>query len=604
MVYALNLTLTCAFWAVRDQHRLRRRHLAAAGALPLPGTRVLSVLLDLPMSVSPVVVGLALVLAYSSGSGWFGGALETRRPLRSSAPRPGLVLATCLRQPPAGRSARSCRSLEEIGTDAELAAMQPRAPTAGRPSGGSRCPSIKWAVVYGVVLSLARSLGEFGAVKIVSRGEPVRPGETATIAHPEPATPTTRSRPPSPRAFVLVLASVLARRRGPARSARRSHCMSIEVKGVNKSLRRLRRPGERRRLHPDRQLTALLGPSRRRQVDPAAHHRRARLRRQRHRDHRGPRGHPPAAAEAQRGLRLPALRRLQAHDGGQERRLRPRDPQAPQGRDRREGRRAAQARAPLAVRPPAALAALGRPAPAAGAGPRARGRADGAAARRAVRRARREGPQGAARLAAPPARRGARDHRVRDPRPGGGPRGRRRDRGHQRGPRRADRLARPALRRAGQRLRDGLPRRGHRPRRGHPAPARHRGRHRRPVGQAAAPARSPGCCGSASRCGSPSRTGRRRERPGRPHPHPRPRPRAWPRAPRSGSARPPAPSPSPRARDAGSRSRTSRSPRVDLGRGASRPAAFRAAACRRNPSATRPGPANRTSGPENSSTVS
>ena len=54
----------------------------------------------------------------------------------------------------------------------------------------------------------------------------------------------------------------------------------------------------------------------------------------------------------------------------------------------------------------------------------------------------RQGAQGAARLAAPAARRGAHDHDLRDPRPGGGPRGRRRDRGHQRGPRRADRFAR------------------------------------------------------------------------------------------------------------------------------------------------------------------
>ncbi|WP_341351249.1 hypothetical protein [Nocardioides convexus] len=48
-----------------------------------------------------------------------------------------------------------------------------------------------------------------------------------------------------------------------------------------------------------------------------------------------------------------------------------------------------------------------------------------------------------ARLAAPAARRGARDDGLRDPRPGGGPGGRRRDRGHQRGPDRADRHARP-----------------------------------------------------------------------------------------------------------------------------------------------------------------
>ena len=144
-------------------------------------------------------------------------------------------------------------------------------------------------------------------------------------------------------------------------------------------------------------------------------------------------------------------------------------------------------RPPLAVLAPDALPALRRAAAAHGAGPGARRGADRAAARRAVRRPRREGPQGAPRLAAPAARRGARDHGLRDPRPGGGPRGRRRDRGHQRGSRRADRLARAALRRAGQRLRHGLPRRGHQARRPDRAPARHRGRAR----SRAATARSP-----------------------------------------------------------------------------------------------------------------
>ena len=48
---------------------------------------------------------------------------------------------------------------------------RPRTPLvrrAGRPSGGSRCPAIRWALAYGVVLSLARALGEFGAVAVVS----------------------------------------------------------------------------------------------------------------------------------------------------------------------------------------------------------------------------------------------------------------------------------------------------------------------------------------------------------------------------------------------------------------------------------------------------
>ena len=58
--------------------------------------------------------------------------------------------------------------LEEIGDDQEQAAQQPRRELGPDASAGSRFPRIKWAVVYGVVLSLARSIGEFGAVKIVS----------------------------------------------------------------------------------------------------------------------------------------------------------------------------------------------------------------------------------------------------------------------------------------------------------------------------------------------------------------------------------------------------------------------------------------------------
>ena len=69
---------------------------------------------------------------------------------------------------------------------------------------------------------------------------------------------------------------------------------------------------------------------------------------------------------------------------------------------------------------PLSLAALGRPAPAHGAGPGARRRARGAAARRAVRRPRRPGSQGPARVASPAARRDPRDHGDRDARPGGG----------------------------------------------------------------------------------------------------------------------------------------------------------------------------------------
>ena len=220
-----------------------------------------------------------------------------------------------------------------------------------------------------------------------------------------------------------------------------------------------------------------------------------------HRDDRGPRVDPPATAEAQRGLRVPALRRLQAHERGEERRVRARDPQAPQGRAPRSG---SQSCSTSSTCPQfghrLAGPALRWTAPADGARPRPRGRAHGAAARRALRCPRRQGPQGAARLAASAARRGARDDRVRHPRPGGGPRGRRRDRGHQRGPHRADRYPRPALRRAGQRLRDELPGPGHDARRAAGAAARHRRPHHARRTARAGPAGSPACCAWASRC--------------------------------------------------------------------------------------------------------
>ena len=53
-----------------------------------PGKRVLSALIDLPLSVSPVVVGLALLLVYNGRDGWFGPALEERPAARSSSTPP------------------------------------------------------------------------------------------------------------------------------------------------------------------------------------------------------------------------------------------------------------------------------------------------------------------------------------------------------------------------------------------------------------------------------------------------------------------------------------------------------------------------------------
>ena len=135
-----------------------------------------------------------------------------------------------------------------------------------------------------------------------------------------------------------------------------------------------------------------------------------------------------AGPQARHRLRVPALRRVQAHDRAQERRLRPRYPQAPQGRDPQARRRPARAGAAVRLRRSLSRSALGRPAPAHGARPGPGDRARGAAAGRAVRRSRRQRAQGSASVAAAAARRDARDHRVRDPRPGRGHGGLRPDR--------------------------------------------------------------------------------------------------------------------------------------------------------------------------------
>jgi sulfate transport system permease protein len=142
-----------------------------------PGKRVLSALIDLPMSVSPVVVGLALLLVYNGRTGWFGPTLESAG-LQVIFNSPGMIMATCFVALPLVIR-EVVPVLTELGDDQEQAARSLGA-TGRQTFWRITLPSIKWAVVYGVVLSLARSLGEFGAVKIVS-GNFTGETQTATL---------------------------------------------------------------------------------------------------------------------------------------------------------------------------------------------------------------------------------------------------------------------------------------------------------------------------------------------------------------------------------------------------------------------------------------
>jgi sulfate/thiosulfate transport system permease protein len=140
------------------------------------GKAIIEALIDLPFAVSPVVVGLALILLYGR-TGWFGDELAETG-IRVIFSLPGIVLATIFVSLPfVVREVAPV--LREIGTDQEQAAS-----TLGA-SGWTTfrritLPAIRWGLVYGVVLSTARALGEFGAVSIVS-GKVSGETETMTL---------------------------------------------------------------------------------------------------------------------------------------------------------------------------------------------------------------------------------------------------------------------------------------------------------------------------------------------------------------------------------------------------------------------------------------
>ena len=135
-----------------------------------PGKRVLTTIIDLPFSVSPVIAGLVFVLIFGA-LGWLGPWLQARD-IQVIFALPGLVLATLFVTFPF--VARTVLPLmQEQGRDEEEAAA-----TLG--AGGLRTflmvtlPNVKWGLLAGVLLCNARAMGEFGAVSVVSghiRGE-------------------------------------------------------------------------------------------------------------------------------------------------------------------------------------------------------------------------------------------------------------------------------------------------------------------------------------------------------------------------------------------------------------------------------------------------
>jgi sulfate transport system permease protein len=141
-----------------------------------PGKRLLSLFIDLPLSVSPIVAGLALIFVYGR-NGWLGGSLEDAG-FQVIFAMPGIVLATVFVSMPL-IVREIVPVLEEVGTEQEVAATTLGA-TGRQTFLRITLPSVKWAVAYGVVLSLARALGEFGAVKVVTAGGVAGATQTTT----------------------------------------------------------------------------------------------------------------------------------------------------------------------------------------------------------------------------------------------------------------------------------------------------------------------------------------------------------------------------------------------------------------------------------------
>jgi sulfate/thiosulfate transport system permease protein len=138
------------------------------------GRKLLDALIDLPFMVSPVIIGLSLILVYGQ-TGWLG-KWFTDHGIRIIYAAPGIALATIFVSLPfVVREVAPL--LAEIGDEQEQAAAT---------LGASRwqtlwrvtLPSIRWGVAYGVVLTTARALGEIGAVLVVSSNVP---GSTLTL---------------------------------------------------------------------------------------------------------------------------------------------------------------------------------------------------------------------------------------------------------------------------------------------------------------------------------------------------------------------------------------------------------------------------------------
>jgi sulfate transport system permease protein len=175
-LHALKVTLIVAAVAVQANTIFGIVCALAVVRYPIRGSGLLNALVDLPLALSPVVVGLAFLLLYGQ-QGWFGPWLSAHG-VDIVFALPGMILVTIfISLPFVVREVVPV--LREIGTDQEQAAETLGA-SPWQTFRRITLPAIRWAVAYGVVLTTARALGEFGAVSVMS-GRIVGKTETMTL---------------------------------------------------------------------------------------------------------------------------------------------------------------------------------------------------------------------------------------------------------------------------------------------------------------------------------------------------------------------------------------------------------------------------------------
>lgn len=138
------------------------------------GNGVIDGIINLPFAISPIVIGLSLFLLYGN-DGWFGPTLSEWG-IQVLFSTPGMILASIFVSLPFVVR-ETVPVLQEIGTEQEQAASTLGA-NGWQTFWRVTLPAIRWGVAYGVVLTTARVLGEFGAVTIVSGSIS---GETETL---------------------------------------------------------------------------------------------------------------------------------------------------------------------------------------------------------------------------------------------------------------------------------------------------------------------------------------------------------------------------------------------------------------------------------------